>query len=246
MRTQAPARILTASLLVTASCMMLAQNKPSNQAVKVTAHIEMPHSSASSNKHTFPFPSAVLWLKPITSGLVIPTASSPRAGYTLLQKDKIFYPHLLVVPTGSVVQFPNADPFFHNVFSLFNGQRFDLGLYEAGKTKAVTFSREGVSYIFCNIHPDMGAVVVSLSTPFYSTADAQGTFHIDGLPVGEYEMHVWVEGEQQSALDHWARRVTILNGNQDIGTILVHLPVATQHHANKFGQPYDHAAKPVY
>ena len=77
----------------------------------------------------------------------------------------MFTPHILVVPVGSVVRFPNADPFFHNVFSLFDGKRFDLGLYEAGSTKEVTFSREGLSYIFCNIHPEMSAVVISLSTP---------------------------------------------------------------------------------
>ena len=77
---------------------------------------------------------------------------SPHGRYTLLQKNRTFIPHLQVIPAGSVVQFPNADPFFHNVFSLFNGKRFDLGLYEAGSSKSVTFPREGVSYIFCNIH----------------------------------------------------------------------------------------------
>jgi len=207
--------------------------------------MEMSHPSASSNKHVQPLPPAVLWLKPLTPGIAIPTAALPKNSYTLLQKNKMFSPHLLVVPTGSVVHFPNADPFFHNVFSLFNGQRFDLGLYEAGKMKTVTFSREGVSYIFCNIHSDMSAVVLSLSTPFYSIADAQGTFHIDALPVGEYELHVWVEGEQQSTLDQWTRRESISNENQDLGAIAVHTPAAV-HHANKFGQPYEPAGRPVY
>ena len=191
-------------------------------------------------------PPAVIWLKPLTPGIAGQWSAAPRTGYTLLQKDKMFSPHLLVVPTGSVVQFPNADPFFHNVFSLFNGQRFDLGLYEAGKTKAVNFSREGVSYIFCNIHPDMSAIVISLSTPFYSVADTHGAFHIDALPAGEYEMHVWVEGEQQSSLDQWTRRVSIRSGEQDLGAIVVHLSTAAQHHANKFGQPYEPAEKPTY
>lgn len=242
----APMRMLKASLVISAACLALTPNRASSQSVKVTAHIEMSHSAAPAGKHLPAVPPSVLWLKPLTPGLPIAAAAVPKSGYTLLQKDKMFSPHLLVVPTGSVVQFPNADPFFHNVFSLFNGQRFDLGLYEAGKTKAVTFSREGVSYIFCNIHPDMSAVVVSLSTPLYSIADTHGTFHIDGVPTGEYEMHVWVEGEQQSNLDRWTRRVSILGGDQDLGTIIVNLSAAVQHHANKFGQPYDPVAKPPY
>jgi len=65
---------------------------------------------------------------------------------------------VLVVPVGSVVDFPNHDPFFHNVFSLFDGKRFDLGLYEAGATNSVRFDRLGVSFLFCNIHPEMSAV----------------------------------------------------------------------------------------
>ena len=92
----------------------------------------------------------------------------PNSTTRSLQKNRVFQPHLLIIPVGSVVQFPNADPFFHNVFSLFDGKRFDLGLYEAGSTKSVTFSREGVSYIFCNIHPEMSAVILTLSTSLYS------------------------------------------------------------------------------
>ena len=69
---------------------------------------------------------------------------------------------------GAVVQFPNHDPFFHNVFSLFEGKRFDLGLYEAGSSRNVSFDRPGISYIFCNIHAEMSAVVIAcrlLTTP---------------------------------------------------------------------------------
>jgi len=90
-------------------------------------------------------PPAVIWLNPLHEAASQPIAPG---SFTLLQKNKMFTPHLLVVPVGSSVAFPNADPFFHNVFSLFDGRRFDLGLYEAGSTRSVVFSREGVSYIF--------------------------------------------------------------------------------------------------
>src|SRR6202034_2229968 len=118
--------------------------------------------------------------------------------------------HLLVVPVGSSVAFPNADPFFHNVFSLFDGKRFDLGLYEAGSTRSVIFSREGVSYIFCNIHSEMSAVVIALGTPFYSIADPQGGFKLEGVPSGDYDLHVWIEGQAQNSLELLTRRVHIV------------------------------------
>jgi len=164
----------------------------------------------------------------------------------LLQKNRMFTPHLLVIPVGTTVDFPNADPFFHNVFSLFDGKRFDLGLYEAGSKKAVTFSREGVSYIFCNIHPEMSAVVLTLSTSLYDVADSNGAFHLSDVSEGDYELHVWIEGVTQPALDQMTRRVHLSPGSSDLGL----LPVpALQHdatHANMFGQPYDRDVKPTY
>ena len=103
----------------------------------------------------------------------------------MIQKNKQFDPHMLVVPVGSMVQFPNHDPFFHNVFSLYNGKRFDLGLYETGSERGVRFDREGVSYIFCNIHPEMGAVILALSTPYYDMS-ADGAIVIPRVPPGKY------------------------------------------------------------
>ena len=80
------------------------------------------------------------------------------------------------VTRGSSVEFPNRDPWFHNVFSLFNGKRFDLGLYEAGSTRTVHFDREGISFIFCNIHPEMSAVIVVLRTPISPSPTSRAHF----------------------------------------------------------------------
>ena len=93
----------------------------------------------------------VVWLTPV-GGAAKPVAFRDGQQLRLVQRNKSFDPHLLVVPVGSVVAFPNHDPFFHNVFSLFEGKRFDLGLYEAGSTREVHFNKPGISYIFCNIH----------------------------------------------------------------------------------------------
>jgi plastocyanin len=187
-------------------------------------------------------PPSVIWLKSLQSD----PGAAPTAGrFSLLQKNKMFFPHLLVVPVGSSVSFPNADPFFHNVFSLFDGKRFDLGLYEAGSMRSVIFSREGISYIFCNIHPDMSAVVLSLTTPFYGIADPAGNFQITSVPNGEYELHVWVEGRQQNSLNDLTRRIRITGESTDLGEIHSE-PLREQHHLNKFGRPYEPDKKTVY
>jgi plastocyanin len=187
-------------------------------------------------------PPAVIWLNPLHASAARPITPG---NFTLLQKDKMFTPHLLVVPVGSSVAFPNADPFFHNVFSLFDGRRFDLGLYEAGSTRSVVFSREGVSYIFCNIHSEMSAVVISLATPLYGLADPQGVFDVKDVPDGDYDLHVWIEGQKQSSLDRFTRRVHVAGAVADLGEIRSDRP-DWQPHLNKFGRPYEPDTHPTY
>src|SRR5580700_10634513 len=82
---------------------------------------------------------AVIWLTPVGENPdpAVARDQPPAGPYQLLQQGRRFRPHILVVPVGAVVEFPNHDPFFHNVFSLFDGKRFDLGLYETGSTKRV-------------------------------------------------------------------------------------------------------------
>jgi hypothetical protein len=188
---------------------------------------------------------AVIWLEPVPGTPALPFA--PQGHYTLLQKNRMFVPHLQVIPVGAVVQFPNADPFFHNVFSLFEGKRFDLGLYEAGSTKSVTFSREGVSYIFCNIHPEMSAVVLALSTPLYAVADATNAFILRNVPPGDYRLHIWVEGVPQSNLEQENRHLHLASGTIDLGQIAA--PVSrsgSKSHTNKFGKDYTPDPQSIY
>ena len=185
--------------------------------------------------------SAVIWLEPL--GKAGPP-EVPPGKFTLTQKNKTFIPHLLVVPVGSSVAFPNEDPFFHNVFSLFDGKRFDLGLYKAGSTRSVQFSRVGVSYIFCNIHSQMSAVVIALDTPFYSIVDASGAFHVPSVPTGDYDLHMWVEGQPQSSLDQETKRVHIAGPETDLGQIRAE--IKEKGHRNKFGRPYEPDAVPTY
>src|SRR5271168_3335533 len=150
----------------------------------------------------------VLWLTPVDSARP-PSFLTPPSPLRLLQKNKSFEPHVLVVPVGSVVEFPNRDPFFHNVFSLFEGKRFDLGLYEAGSTRNVVFDKPGVSYIFCNIHSEMSAVVIAVSSPYYAISDPRGRVTIPGVPPGRYTLRIWYEEALPEELNTLTREVTI-------------------------------------
>jgi plastocyanin len=213
--------------------------EPAQATAELTGHVELPKDTGGH------IPATVVWLNPVDEA---PATLTPHPGrFTLVQKNRMFSPHLLVIPVGSVVIFPNADPFFHDVFSLFNGKRFDLGLYEAGTSKEVVFSREGVSYIFCNIHPEMSAVVLAISTPLYAIADSSEQFAIHHLPAGEYELHVWIEGTPQPSLDRMAKRVRIgPGGSNSVVVDATNVPHGAQKHLNKFGQPYDRETKPTY
>ena len=137
----------------------------------------------------------------------------------LAQKNKMFEPHMLVVTRGSTVDFPNRDPWFHNVFSLFNGKRFDLGLYEAGTSRTVHFDREGVSFIFCNIHPEMSAVVVVLASSYFATTNKAGDFTISNVPPGNYTFHIWNENALPETLKALSREVQVRDSGHAMGTI---------------------------
>ena len=185
----------------------------------------------------------VVWLTPVAPANQEP---APKPGhYRLVQRDKQFTPHLLVIPTGSTVDFPNLDPFFHNVFSLFNGKRFDLGLYESGSSRTVHFDHDGVSYIFCNIHPE-SAVIVTLSTPYYDVSRADGSITLHDLPPGTYEMHLWAEASSALNLDALRRRVVVNGAQRDLGAIDITVDPHFHAHQNKFGEDYQEPNDSLY
>lgn len=228
-----------AALGFAANLLPAGAQQPENKTAKLSGRVIL---RAAARSHS---PSIVVWLKPIDHTLSF--QAPPPGHFKLIQKSRMFTPHLLVVPVGSMVSFPNEDPFFHNVFSLFNGKRFDLGLYEAGSSREVAFSREGVSYIFCNIHPEMSAVVIAMATPLYQVADSTGSFSIHAVPAGVYELHIWIEGTPQPDLDRLSRRITVAEGQSSSITV----DASSTHdslgnHLNMFGKPYPPDDRPPY
>ena len=109
------------------------------------------------------------------------------------QKDKAFIPRVVVVPTGSRVDFRNDDEFYHNVFSLSDAQRFDTGLYAGGLLYSQTFDKPGPVELLCNIHASMLGYVVVVDTPYYAQPRSNGTFLIRSVPPGRYELTTWHE-----------------------------------------------------
>jgi len=182
----------------------------------------------------------VVWLMPLDA----PAPKDPPGGATgktpqLLQRNKSFEPHVIVVQVGSLIQFPNKDPFFHNIFSMYDGKRFDLGLYEAGTSRSVRFDRPGVSFLFCNIHAEMSAVVIVVDTPYFAMSDRAGHLTIPDVPDGRYQMHVWYERSLPENLKGLSRVVTVSEKTRSLGAIhVVDNPNFTLAHKNKYGEDY--------
>jgi hypothetical protein len=165
----------------------------------------------------------VVWLVPTKPGQLARLHTEPR--YRIFQHHKMFEPRLRVVPAGSVVESPNHDPWFHNVFSLSRSRRFDLGLYEAGIQKAVTFDRTGVSYLFCNIHPEMMAIVVTVDSAYFGVSDKTGHISIGNVPRGKYVLHVWYENATPQVLEALQRTVFVGDDNRSLPTISIALAI---------------------
>lgn len=112
------------------------------------------------------------------------------------QRDRTFIPHVSVVTAGTRVAFPNHDTIYHNVFADYDAKRFDLGMYPRGVTKYVTFPKPGLVVMMCSVHPEMGAYIMVVDTPYFAVTDSHGNFSIHGVQPGQYTARVWHESGQ--------------------------------------------------
>lgn len=140
----------------------------------------------------------VVWLIPIEEPRRH-AFGAPESRYRMIQHNKSFEPHLLVVPAGSKVEFSNLDPWLHDAFSISGSRQFDLGFFRHG-IRHVEFDRAGVSYVFCRIHPGMEGVVLTVESPYFGVSDRSGHVSISNVPAGSYRLHVWYEGASLKAL----------------------------------------------
>lgn len=120
---------------------------------------------------------------------------------TIKQAKKTFTPHVLVVPVGSTVSFPNMDTIFHNVFAEYNAKKFDLGMYPPGETRTVTFDKAGLVSVLCNIHPNMSAYIMVVNSATYCVTDAKGKFTIQGVSSGTKTVRLWHESGKKRSFE---------------------------------------------
>lgn len=205
-------------------------------AASVSGRVELLDSRDPTVRKKRDYSGVVIWLEPLDRAVPPRVLAKPAR---MDQKDKTFTPHVLAVPMGASVEFPNSDPIFHNAFSNYNGQIFDVGLYPPGSTRTVKFSRAGVVRVFCNIHATMNAVIVVLGTPYYATTGVSGAFEVAGVPPGEYKLHVFHERATPTTLDALDRRVTVGADPMILPAITIseggYLAIP---HKNKFGKDY--------
>ncbi len=153
---------------------------------------------------------------------------------TMTMKGKTFVPRVVVVAVGGAVDFPNEDPIFHNVFSVSGENRFDLDLYKRPKSGSWTFQRPGVVRVYCNIHPQMSAVVVVRDNPYFAKAAPDGTFSIPDVPPGRYTLKAWNERAAE------AGREIVVSAQGDVEAALTLDASSFKRvaHKNKFGKDY--------
>jgi plastocyanin len=221
------------------------------QEASVSGQIEIQETNAknqaNSAHHANAASNPVVWLVSLADKPESPSAQRPHGPAQLVQRNKSFEPHVLVVQVGSTVQFPNKDPFFHNVFSLFDGKRFDLGLYEAGSTNSVRFDRPGISFILCNIHPEMSAVIIAVPTSFFAVSDAEGRWTIPNVPNGRYRLHVWYERSSDETLAKMQSDVLLSDASRSLAVIRIAADAApSPAHKNKYGKDYVPPSSPAY
>jgi plastocyanin len=197
--------------------------------------VELTNSREASVRRNKDYSGVVLWLVPVDSASV----PAPPKHVEMLQKDKTFTPHVVAIPVGGTVDFPNQDPFFHNAFSSFAGQPFDVGLYPPGTSRSVLFKHAGLVRVFCQIHPTMSAVIAVVSTPWYTVTPNTGKFTITGVPPGDYHLRVFHERALPENLQFIERVVTIPSSGLTLPLISIsetgYIPAP---HLDKHGKPY--------
>jgi plastocyanin len=157
----------------------------------------------------------------------------------MIQKNKTFTPHVLAVRVGTTVDFPNFDPIFHNAFSVYDGQLFDIGLYPPGTSRSIRFTRPGFVRVFCNIHSTMSAVIVVIDTPLFAMSQSDGSFAINQVPRGDFELNVFHERATDETLQSLRRRVTVDQDRIELPEIAIsETGYLALPHKNKYGREY--------
>jgi plastocyanin len=220
--------------LICSSLILITAQAIAAQAATITGMVQLRDSRLDAvNKHK-DYAGIIISLVPVGQ----PPPAPPAKHVVMLQKNKAFTPHVLPVVAGSFVDFPNSDLIFHNAFSSYNGQIFDIGLYPPGTSRSVHFTRPGVVRVFCNIHPSMSAVILVLATPWFAITAKDGSFQVDAPP-GTYELSVFHERATEQTLQAQTQRVVLTEQPLALPPIVVsEAGFLLSPHKNKYGTAY--------
>lgn len=176
-----------------------------------------------------PATGVVLWISEMPAEKAA-AAAHPKVA----SKSKRFDPRLTVVPAGTTVDFPNLDPIFHNVFSLSEKNRFDLGLYRNGAFRSMTFDTPGLVRIYCNIHPQMAAYIMVVDGRFWTQTGPDGSATLAAVPQGRHALRAWDEKGGE-----WAGAVDVVSGKpSSVAIVLDGSSWKETPHKNKYGKDY--------
>jgi plastocyanin len=215
-------------------CFSLALTPALLAGARIAGTVELVDSHDPGVRKRKDYSGVVIWLENAT----LPSAAQPKT-LQMIQKNKRFTPHVLAVQVGDTVDFPNFDPIFHNAFSNFSGQPFDVGLYPPGTSQKVRFRRDGVVRVFCNIHPTMSAVIVVLKTPYHAVSSRSGAFAIEGVPPGGYTLRIFHERSPEATLKSHERRLAVGAEGLELPAIRISESGFIQTpHKNKYGKEY--------
>jgi plastocyanin len=201
----------------------------------VAGAVEITNSHDPAVRRNKDYSGVVIWLQPVGR----PAPAAPPRHEQMKQKDRHFTPHVLAIPVGSTVDFPNLDPIYHNAFSNFSGQPFDTSLYPPNTSKAQTFKIPGIVRVFCNIHPTMSGIIAVVPSPWYTATPPSGKFTIANVPAGEYALHIFHERSLPEVLQFLERTIAVPEEGLVLPLISIsetgYIPTP---HLNKYGHPY--------
>jgi plastocyanin len=213
-------------------------------AATVSGQVELTNSLNPTVQKRKDYSGVVLWLEPVDRSA--PSALSPKT-VKVVQQDKHFLPHVVAIPVGGTVDLPNNDPFYHNAFSTFSGETFDIGLYPPRTARSHTFKHAGIVRVFCNIHPTMSAIIAVLPTPYYVVTPETGRFGIPDVPAGDYQLRLFYERALPANLKFLERRITVPDAGLALPLISIsETGYVPEPHLDKHGKPYAPAASGLY
>jgi plastocyanin len=208
-------------------------------AATVTGRVVLRDSRDKAVRVRSDYSGVVVWLETLGGSSASSDLGRIPTHAKMIQKNKTFTPHVLAVRVGTTVDFPNFDPIFHNAFSVYDGQLFDIGLYPPGTSRSIRFTRPGFVRVFCNIHSTMSAVIAVIDTPLFAMSQSDGSFAINEVPRGDFELNVFHERATDETLNSLRRRVTVDQDRIELPDIAIsETGYLALPHKNKYGREY--------